>query len=292
MRGAILSFVLLLLATAGVAQEFDIFDPNDFLDPRMRGGAFDGTGFRMKENGDEFIIVRAYGGRVTDYQWRNQATDVDLSFLHVTASRYAGNRQWNLKLTGFNPDEGADDLPRYRATGQLGYYFATQDVHGDEKEDEDDERGSGRVLFTYSFETADSSGEGAQRAHEFGIEVDALLHIGRFRETGSLIWMHRSKGAGETGSDRFTYYYRPRNINWGKLQLTAGIGAGLERTSEWHAGALRAVMNASYTLPWGFSVNASYAPAYLPSLEERKTYHELAIYLDRTVASRLTPGRR
>jgi hypothetical protein len=276
---------LFLLAASAVAQEFDIFDPNDFLDPRVRGASFNTTGLGLSKEGDTFSSIRAYSGRVTDYQWRNQPTDIDLTFLHLAGSIYRGDKQFSLKFTGFDPDQGAEQLPRYRTTAQFGYYFATQStVPGRE----DSQRVSGRLLFNYTFEDAATTSSGVrQHAHEYGVEADAYVRLGPVPVMGSLVWTRRAAGESDT-SDRVSYLYRPPNLRFHHLNLKAVLGVGAEHSQSWHMGALRGVFTAGYELPWDFTFNASYAPAYLPGLPNRRTYHELAIYVDRTILARFT----
>lgn len=279
--------VVLLAAASAFAQEFEIFDPNDFVDPRVRGAEFRPIGIGLAEPGDDFAIIRAYTGRVTDYQWRNEPTEVDLSFIHVTGTWYREDRQLNLKLTAFNPDEGNSALPRYRGTAQFGYYFAThQRLIGD---DDDTRRVAGRLLVSYSFEDATVTDNRIRDfTHEYGIEADIHARLGRLNIMGSFIWTRRWASEDEL-VDRYTYIYRPPDLTYRRLHLTASLGGGIERSATWQSGALRGVFTGSYELPFGIRLNASYAPAYLPGRDERRSYHELAIYVDRTVLTRLVP---
>jgi hypothetical protein len=283
-RTLVLAFAL-LAAAAVEAQEFDVFDPNDFLDPRIRGGAFNDQGPGMSKPGDRFDVIRAYSGRVTDFQWRNQPTGVDLAFLHLTGSIYDGNKQLNLKFTAFDPDQGAQQLPRYRSTAQFGYYFATE---GRGAEGDKSPRVSGRLLVSYTFEDAETDGPARQHAHEYGMELDAYRHFGRLPVEGSLVWVRRYAGAGEI-ADRLSYLYRLPSASILGVSLGASVGAGVEHAETWHAGAMRAVFSAAYDIPLGFTVNASYAPAYIPGLPSRRTYHELAFYVDRTLMAHFSP---
>ena len=123
MKRLLVAALLLLCAAAAVAQEFEIFDPNDFVDPRERGAVFAPTGMRLLSPGAAFSVVRVYGGIVSNYQWRDTPSGADLSFAHVVWNRYRDNWQLNLKLTTYDVQAGAQ-LPWYRGTVQFGRYFA------------------------------------------------------------------------------------------------------------------------------------------------------------------------
>src|SRR6476646_9304387 len=93
--------IALLYAAAAAAQEFDIYDPNDFIDPRVRGVVFDTQRNGVVESGMDFTLMHIYAGSIYDYQWRTASTGADLKFLHLATTYYHGDKQFNLKLTGF-----------------------------------------------------------------------------------------------------------------------------------------------------------------------------------------------
>ena len=148
MRTAIATIILFALSATAGAQELDLFDPTDFIDPRERDGVFREGKIGLSEHGRPFWLVRAYGGRVADYQWRNTSTDADLTFAHVASSFYRGDKQLTVKFTAFRADEEAK-IPAYRGTVQLGQYFLTRRLPlGDATPG--DPRISGRLLLTWS----------------------------------------------------------------------------------------------------------------------------------------------
>ena len=291
----LLATLLLLAALPLVAQEFDIFDPNDFIDPRERGTLFREGRFSVAEPGTPFSLVRLYSGRVGDYQWRNTATDADVTFLHVSSSFYRGARQLNLKLTALRADEETK-LPAYRGTMQAGRYFVSGAAPRPDAPE--DSRISGRLLFTWSVEQNPYRDEpGTTRRdrlnHDFGLEADLRLPLPRFARAkhidGSFIWMRRRIDEGSY-VDRVSYLYRfdQRLRSNGRLRLNAHLGAGAERTESWHCCVARAVVTASFTIPRiDTGINVAFAPTFSPASDGRRTHYELAVYLDRTALARL-----
>jgi hypothetical protein len=297
MRAPLLTLLFLLTCAAAYAQELDIFDPTDFVDPRERGAIFRPGGFGITDPGAPFSIVRAYTGRVTDYQWRNAPTDADLSFLHLTSSRYWGDHQLNLKLTAFHADQNAQ-LPSLRGTVQFGRYFGQYfRLRGDDTNaDVEKRRIAGRVLFTVSTEKNPFLGDQSavrrdEYNHEFGMEMDVRLPLLHARKIdGSFIWMRRRVDK-NAYTDRFSYLYRlhERTRSNGRLHLNMDVGIGAERANGWHCCVTRAALTARFVIPlFDTGVNVSYAPTYSPAgADGRRTHHELAIYLDRTVFAHL-----
>lgn len=280
---AVLSLLVCVIATA---QEFDIFDANDFIDPRARGAVFTTGRIGTTEPGNPFYLVRLYGGRVSDYQWRSVSTGAEMSFLHAAGSFYRGDRQLNVKLTAFRADEEAD-LPSFRGTVQLGQYFINP---LSESDPDDATRITGRLLLMWSIEKNSfrDHPETSHRSpinHEFGVETD--IQIGKV--DGAFIWMRRRIDEGEY-VDRISYMYRFRERvrSNNRLHLNATAGAGTERTDGWHCCVLRAVFTATYIIPWiDTGLNIAFAPTYSPASEGKRTHKELAIYLDRTAIARL-----
>ncbi|HYR27639.1 MAG TPA: hypothetical protein VEU30_04195 [Thermoanaerobaculia bacterium] len=299
MRRLLFLFASLVFCAAGSAQEIDIFDDNDFIDPRERGGVFSDQPWSMKEPGHPFYLVRLYGGAVSDYQWRTSATDADLAFLHAAGSFYRGDKQLNVKFTTFHADDQAR-LPSYRATLQLGQYLALDPVIA--TRESEGKRIVNRLLVTWAIEDnpyrsdpgvprSDRPGEGTAEVrrdrfnHEFGIESDVQLG----NVDGAFIWMRRRIEAGSY-VDRISYLYRFRERlrSNDRLRLNASFGFGTERTDSWHCCLARAVFTATFVIPLidtGF--NLAWAPTYSPVGEERQTHNEFAFYLDRTVIARL-----
>src|SRR5262245_31192970 len=280
--------LLLLVAAAAAAQEFDVYDPNDFIDPRVRGALFEKGCCRVVENGTDFTLMRVYAGNIYDYQWRSTSTGADLKFLHLATAYYRGDKQFNLKLTGFDP-HGAASVPNSRGTMQFGKYF----VSGAAREGEEDRRIAGRILLTWSVERGrfeDSPSERSQLHHEFGAEGDVRIPLPFSRldnVDGSVIWMRRRVAEGQY-VDRLSYLYRfrERQRSNGRLQLNASLGFGGERADGWHCCLARGVFTATYIVPRiNIGVNAAFAPTFAPAAQGRRTHRELALYLDHTLVA-------
>lgn len=287
----VVSALLALCSVVAAAQEIDIFDPADFVDPRTRGTVFREGRLGLEEPGQTFSLIRAYAGRVSDYQWRNTDTDADLSFIHVTSNLYRSAYQLNLKFTSFRADDDAD-IPSYRGTVQFGRYFLSDRVAVPGVEDA---RVSGRLMFTWSIEDNPFVEPGATRQedhnHEFGGRADVRLPLPRFARAdsidGSIIWMRRRIDA-DHYVDRLTYVYRFRQRlrSNGRLRLNAALGAGAERDQGWRCCVSRAVLTATFVVPHlNTGINLAFAPTYTPDRAGRRTHSELAVYLDRTAFS-------
>lgn len=285
MRTLLVSAVI-LCAAAAAAQEFDIYDPNDFIDPRVRGVVFDRGRFGILENGTDFTLMRVYAGSIFDYQWRATSTGADVKFLHLATAFYRGDTQFNLKLTGFDP-HGTASIPTSRATLQGGKYFVT----GRNPEGGPDRRIAGRILLTWSVERNSQESEpGVDRLHhEFGVESDVRLPLPFAKldsVDGSIIWMRR-RIAERQYVDRVSYLYRlrERHRSNGRLQLNAGVGFGADHGDGWHCCLARGVFTATFIVPRiNVGVNAAFAPTYGTAAGGgRRMRREVAVYLDRTL---------
>ena len=291
-----LAAAILLFCSVAHAQELEVFDPIDFLDPRDRGAVFSDRLFGVSEKGDPFVLTRVYAGHVDDYQWRTTATDANLTFVHLTSSFYHADKQLTVKLTGFRADDESN-LPAYRATVQLGQYIAGKAFGV--REDGTDSRVAGRILGTWSIEQNPFRNDpGVVRRdpvnHELGLQADLRMPLPRWiskREKidGSLIWVRRWIDD-ETYLDRLSYVYRfrERMRSNHRLQLNANVGFGAERTEGWHCCVMRVAVIAGYTIPrWDTRINVAFAPAFSPGSSGRRTHTELAVYVDRTLFARL-----
>lgn len=288
--------VFLLLVLPAAAQEFEIFDPNDFIDPRERGAVFTPDGFHLEKEGDRFSIIRAYVGRVTDYQWRETPTNTNVTFVHLVWGRYQANHQFNVKLTLFNVGREAG-VPRVRTTVQFARYFAIP-VQSHSVGTNDPVRFGGRLLFSGALEENPLrriAGQSSRRLFDYegGVELDSYLRVSnhlhkRWKDLsalGSFVWARRSI-ENHKFADRFIYYYRgPELMVFHELvRLSPNAGGGAEHTvGHWH-GAVRLVANAAIAIPhFEGSLNFTYAPTYLPGREGKRTFNEFGIYIDRTL---------
>ncbi|HVR37586.1 MAG TPA: hypothetical protein VMU84_00710 [Thermoanaerobaculia bacterium] len=285
MKPAVAVLVFLVCATAS-AQEFDIFDANDFIDPRERGAVFTSGRIGTVKPGNPFYIVRLYGGQVRSYQWRGAATHADPAFIHAAASFFRADKQLNVKVTTFKADENAN-LPSFRTTLQLGQYFLSDR----ENPKLDHPRIANRILVTWSMEQnpfRDDPGSTHRTAinHEFGVETDIQIA----NVDGAFIWMRRRIDEHEY-VDRVSYLYRFRERlrSNGRLHLAPTFGFSAERANGWKCCVARGILTATYIIPridTGF--NVAFAPTWSPSTADgRRVNYEFAVYLDRTVLVQL-----
>lgn len=295
-RRWVCAIAVLFCAAGAAAQEFEIFDPNDFIDPRERGAVFDSTGFDLLAPGRTFSIARFYGGYVSDYQWRDTPTRAGVGFAHLTLNRYSGTHQYTFKFTGYDPAGGAQ-LPTYRATAQISRYFAIPDAgYAGAKESV---TAAGRILVTASIADnplRNETGEPARRFdHEFGVEFDSYVRLKNGgAATGSLSWSRFTQSNGSYG-DRLLYLYRGPEIPMplDHVRLSADVGAGGVHTDRWHWGATRLVGILSVDLPdiakghhLG-AMNVAFAPTYIPGSTPRRLYREVTLYFDTTLGARI-----
>ena len=296
------ALLVITLAAAAHGQEFDIFDANDFLDPREHGAVFrKDSPFGLSEAGEPFTVMRVFFGRIAnDYQWRNVPTGAESNFAHLVTTFYRGDKQLTAKLTSFQGDDDAK-LPQYRGTLQFGQYFVTADAIrkestewweavdlGAEAGKDDDVRVVGRYLVTAGLEH-NPYDDGRQFLYEYGFESTGYVRKGKRAVSGSFVWTHRIVSK-DKSIDRLTYYYRVGDRTYlnGRFRWNAYLGVGGERNDGWHWGATRVVLTGAIEIPaLRTGLNIAYAPTYVPGRGTRNTYHEVAVFLDTTALRKL-----
>ena len=122
-----LAVAVLLYAIAACAQELDVFDVNDFVDPRNLGATLTPNG-ALACPCHRALVATMIGGGVHDYVDVLRPTSADVLFAHVAASYYAGLWQVNLKTTGFEKTTALSDritgeVPNRKYSLQLGHYY-------------------------------------------------------------------------------------------------------------------------------------------------------------------------
>jgi hypothetical protein len=282
----------LFLCAGAAAQEFDVFDLNDFVDPRIRGAEYNDNGDLLAP-GDDVQIVRAAAGVVRNYQWRNTQTSEDARFFHLTHGFYRGRHQVNGKVTVLD-GKGESPLPRYRGTAQWATYIVTRvKLAGDE----DATQVAGRFLVSASIEENRYKDRERRRTRdhnfELGVQTDVAVPLPRGRSvTGSLVFMTRDMG--EMGrAQRLTYFYRLDDRTFlNRFRLGTTIGVGGERTDAWHWGATRLGLTGAIDIPGiGTTLNVAWTPTYIPGARDRHMFHEVAVFLDRTLFTSLRPRK-
>jgi hypothetical protein len=315
MRRALLALAL-LVAAAARAQEFDVFDFNDFVDPRLHGVIFKNNGVQGRDNGDWLTITRLTSGGIANYEWRNNPTGARVVFANLVTSSYLGLTQANFKVTtlhDFDGDNGRSFLPRYRFTTQLARYFVINS-HRDAGPFTLDQL-AGRLLLSASLEenrfartalrpggpppgqTPDATlSPSAVTLHkrrlnsELGAELDLSIPLPHGAvANGSLVIVSRDMGdLGRT--HRVTYFYRleDRTLN-DRIRISTSLGVGGEKSKEWHWGALRAGFIGAVKLGKRATLNAAWTPTYQPGARNHRVFHEVALFVDRTLHVSIRP---
>lgn len=174
MRCAAVAVILVFLATPALAQEFTIFDLNDFVDPRELGATVSEEGaFRCPCL--NFLISRAVVGYDHDFMNIVQPTQLDVAFAHVATSYYRGPWQVNLKTTVFREVHRPEvasvarfSMPREALALQIGRYRTSKSQSDLLVRRYQFSWRISRYLVPQRFQRA----EEAVYRHEFGAEFD------------------------------------------------------------------------------------------------------------------------
>ncbi|MFP5245276.1 MAG: hypothetical protein ACLGH0_01185 [Thermoanaerobaculia bacterium] len=285
---AVIIVLLLALGCPAFAQEFTIFDINDFVDPRELGAV-------TNERGSfacpcvSFLTSRAIVGWDRDFINVMQPTATDIGFAHVATSYYRGPIQINSKVTVMRDVHRSESatvsrfaVPREAIALQFGHYRAT------ELDDETIVRRyqlSWRVSRYLEPTTEDGRGIHSVRTHEFGAEMDvrtgglvgSLTYTIIADETADVGWPDRPT--------RLAYTYRFDAIPLRNARLeptfTFGIlGRGLKFSSRFTAQAgVRLVVPLGST---GANFNVRVAPT-VQRFGGWHDYYEISAFLDRHI---------
>jgi hypothetical protein len=319
MRRSLITFALLFTAASLSAQEFDVFDLNDFVDPRLHGAVYDHHG-KLTDRGDVFRLVRIATGGISDYAWRSTPTHDNVGFLHVVASEYRGNLQANLKAT-FLEGQHDNALPRYRLMTQVAHYTLHQ--ASSEVKKGGVRRIAGRALLSMAIEENRLdviTGAPVRRFNtEIAAEVDVAMSLpGGRNASGSLVWTSRQTATpgeqicvanctnalplefldpsqppspkyvftpGQTHRiQRASYYYRlEEHTLANRYRFGVSFGVGGEKTDRWRWGATRVGVRGAMDVGHLGTFNVTWTPTFVPRSVGRRTTQEVAIFLDQTV---------
>jgi len=117
-----LFIALLLTASMAQAQELDIFDINDFVDPRDLGATITPQGW-LACPCQRLLVSRLMAGGVADYVDVLRPTSSDVLFAHLATSYYTGRWQLNFKTTRFDSTRSGGEVPTWKYGLQAGRYF-------------------------------------------------------------------------------------------------------------------------------------------------------------------------
>ncbi len=278
----------LLLAPAVAAQEFDVFDLSDFVDPEIRQVVFTENGLDVLKAGNDLNLIRAVTGRIGRYSSGRVPTKEDATFLHVVSNSYFREFQANWKITIFDPALKAEsNLPLYRISSQWGFYAPTKLVI-DEKSNEYESLPS-RGLFSIAIEqNRQKVRRDTSQAFNWELAVvsDAQLPLVRDqRFSGTGIFLIRST-AGEKRLYRFAGLYRfGERVVFGHGRVGAGFSYGIEKAGAIRWSPFRVNVWSAWDIPRVGTVNFSYTPTYHPALPGRQVFNEVSIFFDRTLYS-------
>lgn len=290
------------MAASAAAQELDVFEITDFMDPRLRGTVFDADGVHAKEQGADFRIIRFDAGGVHNYDWRTEPTDENVHFMHVVGSYYSGLRQVNVKFTTLQTSDRST-LPEFRLEGQVARYELATVLTAEHLI----QKIAGRWAFSTAIERTrlciDSGEVGNQTpsgiAHRtcslhYGGEATAQLDDefplpnGR-TNAGSLILTVRSTAA-EGHVLRATYVSRLADKAYDRLRVGVAFDFSGERArAATHWGAVRLGLSGAVDLFAGVALNAVWTPTYNITERGRRVHNEVALFVDRKLYAKVFP---
>lgn len=312
------TFMLLLLASgiAISAQELDVFESSDFLDPRLRGVEFAEDGSSTTAQGVDFAILRVLGGGSSNYTWRTRPSEDAATFLNVASSYYRGVHQLNVEFTQLW-SHGDASLPRRRATVQFGRYLLTKARDPDTQEMKDV---ASRLAFTW---TVDENRLCAERPPvgggvggvecdnhyelEAGMQFDASFPLPKGRTgMGSFIVTARDtsgrdslsvsprafiedddRGGAEPDREyRATFVGRVLDREIRRMRIGLSYDVSGEYVGALRMGAVRGGVSASIDV-LGVALTGVWRPSYVPNAPDRSFFNEFAFMIDRVALSRV-----
>jgi len=223
-----LAAALFLSAAAVSAQEIDVFDINDFVNPRQLGAV-------VRPNGalacpcNQALVATLVGGGVHDYVDGLRPTGADVRFAHLATSYYAGLWQVNVKATAFE-NESTVEVPARKYSLQLGRYYAFG--HNDPP--------VLRAQLNYSRieyrrTTAGSSIAPATAYNAYDRELGAEIDVSFRRFAGSFVYLddqppgHGHGGAAPLHRTRIGFNHRLPRWNVGGFGVDVSAAAGVYR---------------------------------------------------------------
>lgn len=285
MRRLLAAALLLLGASGAGAQEFDIFELNDFVDPRLRGAEYASGGIRTTAPGDPFLVSRLSLGAVRDYYWRTSPTDANLAVAHSATSYYWGGNQLNFKWTHLRTGDDDAFVPKNRGTVQFARYTAHEmplDVEGKPM------IAVSRYLVALAVEESPDALEDLAGHRSMNYELGAQLDV-RLPLTdvlGTVSYVKRFAGVGQS-TERFAYVLHTAGRSYRKANFEMNVAVGAQKTASWRWGDIRPTAHMRLPLDKvGTIVHLAYAPTI--SFEGGfETRHEVALFVDRAIFARV-----
>jgi hypothetical protein len=275
-------------ADPAVAQDLEIFQDDDFVDPAL-----------LKINDSEriFIATRAYAGVDTDYARRNDVYDIGVKFARVVNNIYFHRFQSHVSYTRFavSSDDvratylegraapfgvNTKGLPLARLGVETSRYLGGEGLYG-------------RVKFMWNREMLMSGHE----TNEYGVTLDAKVfgELGLEDVDKGIALILGVQGISRPSleqnyigtSMRLTYDFE-------HASMTSALGYGFERTSgDWRSGAGRFQLGLIIPVaPYSTKIHATYS--YVSLQSERLTINqfkhrnnELAVFISLPLFSHL-----
>jgi len=223
-----LFIALLLAASMTQAQELDIFDINDFVDPRDLGATITPRGGLVCPC-QRLLVSRLMAGGVSEYVDVLRPTNADVLFAHLATSYYTGRWQLNLKTTRFDSSGVGGEVPTWKHGLQAGRYFTMGGGNNP---------ATLRAQVNYSRteyrrKLGPTQSFGSVYDTELGFEVDTSVRIfGRPFVTSVVFLQDRPAGERRDGSapferKRLTLLHRLPRVTLAGMKIDASIAGGM-----------------------------------------------------------------
>jgi hypothetical protein len=309
---AALFFFVTCAALPCVAQELDIFELTDFVDPRLRGAEVEDL--KVTEPGANYRFVRAIAGGVANYTTRTTPTRGDVSFLHLAGSFYSGMNQLNLRLTA--TQNGDFNRPLMRVTTQYARYSFSEFKDENAKKTEVI---TDRYLFSGVAEEREVCGTIQRpptntlpirsarpqrdstnvsyrecKRHidtELAVQSDSSIFPGADTDfVGFLFGVRDTVEEGVVYRGTLAMRFLQRDFK--RSRFSFSLDHSLENgRGSFHFGATRASLGYSLSLMKRTWLHAVWQPSYVPREPGRRVNNEFGVFVDTTVLARVVAPR-
>ncbi|MCU1244378.1 MAG: hypothetical protein JWN02_288 [Acidobacteria bacterium] len=313
--------LLLIVLAAGAdlgAQTVDIFDPDDYVDPRSHGV---GNGSR----GDLFFVSRAVVGFARGYADKDRPLNQDVAVANINTSVYwssfqltykhsevRGENAWSARrqpaaglqlLAGNAPPPGPKDSVQLALYHQIGgcmlrYQgsWGRQSVAPPRSQQQTPDPGGSNVTPSGYLDGTVGLRDGGPVAprddedEHYAIDIDTVVHIGGRSFYGAVSYssVTRNTVRQKETQQQLTYTGRLPILQWGELQLApavlvGGISGGNSALS---------LANPTLDLSWHSvatraNVHVVYSPVLRNGARGWDTQHQVAVYVDRALYAKL-----
>jgi hypothetical protein len=262
-----------IMARSGLAQGFEIFEVDDFVDPkelRLRG----------TEESMEFFASQLYGGIGHNYQFRNEPVKQTFEFLQSANSFYydmfGAGFQTNMKLTGLLSN-GGHDIRSVKARLQEAIYFLSSSyTHGEQA-----------IRLQFSWDIDKQANRDLIHELSMGTDFGLQLPTGGYAIGGVMYaWRGSDHRHFFSASARIPVKYWDDGSN-----LRLGVGGAVEgegffKTLSRSISMIFIEASVEIQLPFlRSSLHIAYVPSY--NFDRTNSNHEVIAFLDVPLFSRL-----